>query len=147
MIVPWESRCGTKRSVVRLALLIAALVIDGGGAALAAQRRPTVPVTIGGEEPSEGCAGTSRVSLPSGGRLNLRSGPGPGYRIVAHLSAGQSVSVCQRDASGWVGVVVNLRGAGRRDCRLSDAGPRRTPYRGPCASGWVMEKYLRLQAD
>lgn len=130
------------RSVV---LLTAALLMGSVAIPIAGQRGTGVPVTIGGDEPTEGCAGTSTVSVRSG-TLNLRSGPGTGYAVVARLAAGQSVSVCERRPNGWVGVVVNRNVPGARDCGLSDAGPRRKAYGGPCESGWVLQKYLRLRA-
>lgn len=117
------------------------------GFPLGGQPRPSVPVLIGGEESSEGCGGTAVVSVRLGSTLNLRSGPGTSHAIIALLPRGQNVSVCQRGDKGWVGIVVNRTGEGRRDCGLSDAGPKPTPYKGPCTAGWVSEKYLRVSAD
>ena len=110
------------------------------------QPRPKVPVLIGGNESSEGCAGTAIVAVGEGGTLNLRSGPGMSHPIIARLPRGQSVSICQRGENGWVGIVVRPSGSNVRDCGLSDAGSKAIAYAGPCHSGWVLEHYLRLQA-
>jgi hypothetical protein len=112
----------------------------------AEQPRPKVPVLVGGEESAEGCAGTSTVAVREGSTLNVRTGPGTSHPIIAHLPRGQSVSVCQRLPNGWVGIVVHRYPPGVRDCGLSDAGPKPQAYAGPCDSGWVWEKYLRLHA-
>jgi hypothetical protein len=112
---------------------------------IAARQRVPQPVLIGGAESSEGCAGTATVTVREGSTLNLRSGPGTGYAVVARLPPGQTVSICQSPGNGWVGVVVHRRGR-VSDCGLSDAGLRAKPYAGPCDSGWVKEEFLRLLA-
>jgi hypothetical protein len=125
---------------------ITALTLVLHGAIQAGQLRPKVPVMVGNKESTEGCAGTATVAVRGGRTLSLRAGPGANYAILAQLRRGQSVSVCQARESGWVGIVVNSEGGGARDCGLSDAGTRLTAYAGHCDSGWVFEKYLRLQA-
>ena len=128
------------RSAWALALTLALwLRADAAGG----QRTPQ-PVLIGGAESSEGCAGTATVIVGNGSTLNLRSGPGTAYAVVARLPAGQSVSICQSPGNGWAGVVVHKGRGG--DCGLSDAGPRSKPYAGPCESGWVKVEFLRLLA-
>jgi hypothetical protein len=112
---------------------------------MAAAQQSRQPVLIGGEESSEGCAGTATVAVRDGSTLNLRTGPGTSYPPVVRLSPGQAVSICQNPGNGWVGVVVHRRGR-VADCGLSDAGPKAKPYAGPCDSGWVKEEFLRLQA-
>jgi Bacterial SH3 domain len=120
----------------------AGLILCAHGSIEAGQVRPKMSVLVGGEEKSEGCAGTAVVTVR---RLNVRSGPGTTHAIIAHLTRGQSVSVCRRLSGGWVGIVIHSQD-GPRDCRLSDAGPRQKAYTGPCDSGWVSEQYLQLQA-
>lgn len=115
------------------------------GVTHAAQVRPAVPVMVGGQEPAEGCAGTATISVRPGTRLNLRAGPGLSHPVIARLEDGQRVSVCQR-RDGWVGVLVQRDGPGPRDCQVSDAGAKPVPYSGPCASGWISRKYLRILA-
>jgi hypothetical protein len=111
----------------------------------AVQIRPTIPVMIGGQEASEGCAGTATISIRAGTRLNVRAGPGLTHPVIARLSDGQRVSICQR-REGWVGVLVLRTGPGASDCQASDAGPKPMPYAGPCASGWITAKYVRMLA-
>jgi uncharacterized protein YgiM (DUF1202 family) len=110
----------------------------------AAQIRPAVPVMIGGQEASEGCVGTATVVVRAGA-LNLRAGPGLNHPVIARLTDGQRVSICQR-RDGWVGILVLRDGPGPRDCQASDAGPKRKPYEGPCSSGWIAAKYVRILA-
>ena len=111
----------------------------------AAQIRPAIPLMVGGQEASEGCTGTATISIRSGTTLNLRAGPGLTHPVIARLSDGQRVSICQR-RDGWVGVLVFRTGPGPSDCQVSDAGPKPTPYAGPCVSGWITAKYVRILA-
>jgi hypothetical protein len=134
-----------KEALAATLCAIAAVVCLYPYASMAAAPQSPQPVMIGGEESSEGCAGTATVAVRAGSTLNLRSGPGTSYGPVARLSPGQAVSICQSPGNGWVGVVVHGRGR-LADCGLSDAGPKAKPYTGPCDSGWVKEEFLRLQA-
>lgn len=111
----------------------------------AAQIRPAVPVMVGGQEASEGCAGTATISIRAGIRLNLRAGPGLTHPVIARLADGQRISICQR-RDGWVGVLVLRDGPRPRDCQVSDAGPKPLPYAGPCVSGWISGRYVRVFA-
>jgi hypothetical protein len=101
---------------------------------------------VGGQEANEGCAGTALVAVRPGSTLNLRAGPGAGHQVLARLENRQSVTICQRLRSGWVGVLVPRESAQPRDCRASDAGPQAKAYAGPCDSGWVRDTFLRLLA-
>ncbi len=134
-----------KGSPVR-ALFVVALLCASPPAAAGGAQRPKVPVLIGGEESSEGCAGTAVVAVRPDSWLNLRSGPGRANPVIARLQPDQTVSVCQRRGNGWVGVVVHPADRRPADCGLSDAGSQAKAYRGPCRSGWVSERYLRIQA-
>ena len=111
-----------------------------------AQTRSAVPVMVGGTEASEGCAGTAVVATAAGGTLNLRAGPGLNHPVIARLAPGRSVSICQRLQGGWLGILVHRNTPGERDCGMSDAGSKPVAYSGACDSGWVSEKYLRIQA-
>jgi hypothetical protein len=141
-------RGDSKGASVRIVYAIAAALcscVQISTATEAGQLRSKVPVLIGGEESSEGCAGTAVVDVGERSTLALRSGPATTHPAIAQLRRGQSVSVCQRRKNGWVGIVVHRSGEDR-DCGLSDAGPKAKAYAGPCHSGWVLERYLRLQA-
>jgi uncharacterized protein YgiM (DUF1202 family) len=133
---------GTSRLVAIACVTAAAVCL----CSISATQRASQPVVVGGEESSEGCAGTATVAVREGSSLNLRAGPATTYPVVTRLSAGQHVSICQSLRNGWVGVVVHERGPGPKDCRLSDTGPRARPYAGPCKSGWVKDEFLRLFA-
>jgi uncharacterized protein YgiM (DUF1202 family) len=134
-------------ALLRTASAMAVIVcLSAEGPLAAGQARSKQPVLIGGAESAEGCAGTATVAVRDGSTLNLRSGPGAGYPVIARLQPGQAVSICQSPGNGWLGVVVHRTSRGFRDCGLSDAGSRAKPYAGPCDSGWVREQFLRLQA-
>lgn len=84
------------------------------------------------------CSGLRVVGLnPRGdGFLSVRSGPSTRYRKVGELYNGNYVEGCAY-SNGWHGVVY-----GRGDCRTNRAGP----YRGPCRSGWVSGRYVKVVA-
>ena len=122
----------------------AAVIVGLACGAKAAQIRPAVPVMVGGADGSEGCAGTATLAIRAGSRINLRAGPGMSHPVIARLSSPHTVSICQR-RDGWVGILVLPR-TRPYDCGESDAGPKPTPYAGPCVSGWISAKYVRFLA-
>jgi hypothetical protein len=126
--------------VLAMVLFVCPQRLVGGG------QRPAVPVLIGGPEHLEGCPGTAIVVVRSHSWLNLRSGPGRANPVLAQLQEGQPVSVCQRRGDGWIGVIVHPDDRHAADCGLSDAGAKPKAYAGPCRSGWVSGRYLRIQA-
>jgi len=135
-----------KHAVAISICAVGAVVCVSARSTSAAQIRSTIPVMIGGAEASEGCAGTALVTISTDSTLNMRAGPGTRHPVLARLAPGQSVTVCQRTKSGWVGVLVPRNKTGPRDCGASDAGPTPKAYTGACDSGWVLEKYLRIEA-
>lgn len=108
-----------------------------------------VPVSVGGDSDSDACPSLARVE---GVRtfLAVRSGPGASYRQVDALGAGAEVYVCM-DWSGnggpkeWDPIVYAI-GNKLQDCGVSQAIPRKRPYRGPCRSGWVHTRWLKAIA-
>ena len=115
-----------------------------------APARPDVPVYIlasnGG---AASCSLGQIVGLdPKGdGFLSVLSTPGPPYREIDRLYNGQEVYLC--DGHGpWMGAVY----PGRRRSSLSDCdnafsiSPVRWAYTGPCASGWIHQRYVRVIA-
>lgn len=103
------------------------------------------PVMVGGEPSLDACGSTGVVAglNPAGdGFLAVRSGPGTGHSIQDKIRNGQGVIFCDQRGS-WVGIVYSKKGT---SCGVSSPIARRQPYRGPCRSGWVHEKYLKLLA-
>jgi hypothetical protein len=101
-----------------------------------------VPVLVGGEVELDACGSVGIVSGLRGGQgnfISVRRGPGRSFREVGRLRPGDRVWMCDaREA--WVGVVFG------RGCGVAAPRAQRKPYNGPCASGWVAERYLRLEA-
>jgi hypothetical protein len=119
----------------------------------AAQARPQprtdVPVVIGGDADADACGATGQVVGldPRGdGFLSVRSGPGGrAYRELARLHNGRPVHICG-ERGPWLAVVYPGRRGASADCGVSSPWPVRRAYTGPCASGWVHRRYVRLVA-
>ncbi|KAI5914888.1 integron [Thauera sp. 2A1] len=105
----------------------------------------SVPVMVGGEPDLDACASTGIVVGLRGGPgsfLALRRGPGLRFAITDRLRAGARLWLC--DSRGaWLGVV---HAADGRDCGVSSPQRARQPYRGPCTSGWVSDRFVRREA-
>lgn len=101
---------------------------------------------VGGEPDLDACGALGEVSGldPAGDHfLSLRSGPGARYAELARLHTGQRLWLCEQRGA-WLGVVFGQDEG--TDCRVSSPSPGRRPYRGPCRSGWVHERYVTLLA-
>ena len=101
-----------------------------------------VAVTLEGGTGLDPCSGVQIYGLnPRGdGFLAIRSGPGTNYRKIGELYNGNIVAGCDY-RRGWYGIVY-----GGRDCGTGSPIARTAPYRGPCRSGWVYGKYVRVVA-
>lgn len=135
-------------SKVRLRLsTLLALTIFPMPVSLRAQARIDVPVVLGGNNKFDACNSVGQiVGLdPNGdGFLSVRSGPGGRpYREIDRLYNGQQVSVCGEQGS-WFSVVYPRRLS--QDCNVGTPWPVRQPYTGPCAFGWVHQRYVRVIA-
>ena len=106
--------------------------------------RLDVPVMAGGEEDLDACGSAGRIVglNPRGdGFLSVRSGPGgKPYREIDRLYNGNEVIVCDEQGP-WLAVVY-----GRDDCGVGTPWPARKPYTGPCRSGWVHSRYVKIVA-
>jgi hypothetical protein len=109
--------------------------------------RIDVPVMVGGEAEFDGCASVGQiVGLdPNGdGFLSVRSGPGgKPYREIDRLYNGNQVFVCG-DRGPWLAVVYGPSRDGT--CGVTTPWPVRQPYTGPCRSGWIHSRYVRIVA-
>ena len=119
-----------------LALL---LVVAASTSAIATDK---VPVKIG-------AAGPDIDACPSLGELKdrtvVRIRPDSGSAKVIELTRGSRVHVCGATKDGkWTSVVIALDGV--IDCQVSTPVSRPQSYRGPCTSGWVATKVLRVVA-
>lgn len=108
--------------------------------------RATIPVAIQGSLEHDACSNGVVTGLnPKGDRfLSVRSGPGTKHRELARLFNGQKVYVC--DSRGdWIGIVYER--PSRAGCDVTEPWPETLPYTGPCRSGWVHRRWIKVWAD
>ena len=110
-----------------------------------AAKLPTVPVLVGQDPESDACAGSGIVVGldPTGDNfLSVRVGPGSKFREIDRLNTSDSVYVCD-ERLGWYGIVYPVS----RACNVSSVSfDKPQPYSGPCRSGWVYKKFIKLTA-
>ena len=110
-----------------------------------AQPRVDVPVVIRG---LANCALAEVTGLDSKGDgfLSVLSRPGgQGYREIDRLHNGQEVFRCGQQGP-WLAIVY-LKGRPALDeCDVRPPRSARRPYTGPCAYGWVYQRYVRITA-
>ena len=111
----------------------------------AAQERLAVPIVIGGDTETDPCGYAEVRGLdPQGdGFLAVRDGPGTGYAMLEQLHNGDHVFVCADDGGGWLGIVYPADGP---DCEVGTPWPEQAAYSGPCRSGWVSRKWVKMLA-
>ncbi|KQT86861.1 hypothetical protein [Aurantimonas sp. Leaf443] len=105
------------------------------------------PVEIGGDAEFDACGSIGQiVGLdPKGDNfLSVREGPGSGHLERDRLGAGALVMICD-ERSPWLGIVYPALGT-QTDCGVSSPHLERTPYRGPCHSGWVHGRFVDVVA-
>ena len=107
--------------------------------------RPAVPVTIGGDQYLDACAGKGVITGldPRGdGFLAVKAGPGPRYKRVDKLFNGEQVYLCS-DHGKWFGVVYSKT---KQKCNVTTPWAKPLPYTGPCRSGWIHKSYVKITA-
>jgi len=104
--------------------------------------RPDDAIDIGGMCPSGIVIGLD----PNGDNfLSVRSGPGgQPYHEIDRLFSSNAVHVCGRKAS-WLAVVYSPARKTQDSCDIASKGTPR-PYDGPCRSGWVHSRYIKMTA-
>jgi hypothetical protein len=104
---------------------------------------------IGGLADLDACPSNAEVTglNPRGDNfLSVRSRPSTRARELTRLRAGAMVWACDETADGsWTGVVFSPPGRDI-DCGVGTPAARHQPYRGPCASGWVSSRFIRIVA-
>ncbi|MGB3502030.1 MAG: integron [Mesorhizobium sp.] len=101
------------------------------------------PVMVGGDETVDACpsAGEVRGLNPKGDNfLAVRNGPGPSHRLLDKIQTGQAVYLCD-ERRGWYGIVYGGEG-----CGVTSPVLWREAYAGPCRSGWVSARFIRVTA-
>jgi hypothetical protein len=100
---------------------------------------------IGNEADLDACGSIGAVSGLKGGArsfLAVRGGPALRFKKLAELRLGDRVWVCE-SRNGWLGIVFGPEG---KDCGVSSPVSGRRAYNGSCSSGWVSERYIRIEA-
>ena len=120
-------------------LLLAVLLATSSAAALA-----PVPVRIGGQEDLDACPSLGQVGGARSGMISVRSAPAADAPEIDRLANGAFAYVCENRGE-WVGVVY-LQGEDTPDCGVGSPVDKRMPYPGPCKSGWVRSKWIRIVA-
>lgn len=102
----------------------------------------SVSVTIGGSKRLAACSERARVE--GGRKVSLMRGPDRTSQRVIYLPSGTQLFVCERRGE-WLGVVVAA--VDPETCGVSVSIERREPYRGGCASGWVLQAEVVLSGE
>ena len=108
----------------------------------------STPIMIGsGDEPACQYAGTIFGLDPNGdGFLSVRSGPGgKRFREIDRLFNGDEVFVCGKEGP-WLGAVYGDRRQLAAECGVDRPWRLLQPYSGPCNSGWIHSRYVRVRA-
>jgi hypothetical protein len=96
-----------------------------------------------------GAGGPNVDACPSVAELNtltvVYKGPDSGFAEVIRLKPGTQLHVCGHTKDGrWTSVVLAQEGV--LDCKVSSPVARPKFYRGPCTSGWLPTKNVRIIA-
>jgi hypothetical protein len=101
-----------------------------------------IPVLFGGEVDLDACSSGGIVFglNPVGENfLAVRMGPGLKYGMKDKLQDSNFVQICD-ESGNWYGVIYG----GKLDCGANSPAAIRRPYQGPCKSGWVYRKYVKI---
>ncbi|MBL8588894.1 MAG: hypothetical protein JNK46_10235 [Methylobacteriaceae bacterium] len=114
---------------------------------------------VGGLNIIENSATLATVFGLKGGKgsfLSVRVGPDAGLREIERLTEGRMMIPIAQDNPEWFGVVYAPAGletveAIAAACRIDEAAaatlPEQSVYRGPCKSGWVNRRWVKLLVD
>lgn len=94
----------------------------------------SVPVILRPDTDHGTCSIGFRVNE---GGAPLRSGPSHAYPVIAKLKAGHVVSGCD-GTDFWEGIIDGQD----ETCSVGISVAKAQAYVGPCASGWIEQKFL-----
>lgn len=106
-----------------------------------------MPIVIGGDSTFDACPSTGKViglDQNRDGYLSVRNGPDKArFDEIDRIPNGQILWICDR-VEQWFAVV--YQPGDQQDCGVSTPWLIKSPYTGPCRSGWVHSRYVGDQA-
>ena len=107
---------------------------------------------VGGDSEMDACPTLMQIAFrkPTANSFAaVRLRPNVNARMRDQLPAGYQVMACDT-ADDWIGIVyrpvVNLDSEAVADCGVNGPIAERKPYHGPCVSGWVAARLLKVAA-
>lgn len=103
-------------------------------------------VQLGGHPTLDACGS---IGVPTGlnprgdNFLAVRAGPSSRTAMLDKLRPNEAFFICEQRGA-WLGIVYSRREG--PDCGANVPVPRRKAYDGPCRSGWVFRRFVRLLA-
>lgn len=106
--------------------------------------RPVIVGQDGADAAACGVTGEVRGLREEGGlRLSVLAGPDAAAPEIDRLNNGAAVLLCDSSRDGrWSGIVYPATGQTLADCGVATPVSRKSPYRGPCRSGWVATTFV-----
>lgn len=126
---------------MKVNLLIFLLMISSEGRAKS--------VMVGGEKEFDACSSEAEVfglKKAPDSFLAVRDKPSRNGKELDRLSNGMKFYFCE-ESGDWVGIVYAKKPTDRTsgaDCGVSTPIKIRRAYRGPCSSGWVHKRWIRV---
>lgn len=104
-----------------------------------------VPVQVGGHPKLDACTSLGVVVGLRHSKLAVRAGPATIFRQIDAIVPGQNVYICEDSYDrAWHGVVYSADSA--IDCGVTSPVASAGPYHGPCKSGWVRVRWVKVVA-
>ena len=104
------------------------------------------PIMIGSDGPEMDACGTlgevANLDPAGDNYLSVRDAPSTLTKERDRLDPGQRVTVCD-SADGWVGIIYSKID---ENCGVSSPVATEERYLGPCAQGWVDERFVEMIA-
>ena len=131
---------------IRLAMIALALAAPATGRSGPPAR--AVPITLTGEDEVDPCPSVGEVrglKATGDGFLSVRAGPDTRSAELFRLHNGDQVYICN-ERPGWYGVIRQRFDTDQCGGDLFARPSKAHPYRGPCPSGWVSDRWVTLVA-
>ena len=108
------------------------------------------PIYVGGDDAMDACWSLGKVAglkKQGDGFLSVREGPSTEARETGRLANGQEALICDENEQ-WFAIVYSKKSKGKplTNCGVSSPIAVKRIYSGPCQSGWVSKKWIRIIA-